>query len=151
MILQTSPAKEPGEVVNSLPPIKNPTTPLASGDTVSEPWLMEVASVGEVNALVQKQVEALAARVAALEAKLNEIAPKHIAPESEPSESHQGEAVKSSQPEETATNKKESHAKNEGQKEHAAPSKASSPENDAAPRQGPVATAPAHNDSKPKG
>jgi hypothetical protein len=92
MLLQTSPADERGEFVNSLPPIKNPTTPLASGDTVSEPWFIEVASVGEVNALIQKQVEALTARVAALEAKLNELSPK-----SEPSKPQQAqeEAAKS--------------------------------------------------------
>jgi hypothetical protein len=110
MILQTSPTNEPGEVVNSLPPIKNPTTPLASGDTVSEPWFIEVASVGEVNALIQKQVEALTARVAELEAKVNEIAPRRRARKSEPpkSEKHEGEkAEKPAKAEETAAEKKE--------------------------------------------
>jgi hypothetical protein len=69
VILQTSPADEPGKVVNSLPPVKSPREPLASGDTVPEKWTMEVATLEEVTALIRKEMESLTARVAALEAK----------------------------------------------------------------------------------
>jgi hypothetical protein len=114
LILQSSPTNDPGEFVNSLPPIKNPTTPLASGDTVSEPWFIEVASVGEVKALIQKQVEALNARVAALEAKLTE-----ISPDPEPLEPQKDESAKSAKPEQTEPVKKEPAKKEPAEKESA--------------------------------
>jgi hypothetical protein len=105
MVLQTSPTNEPGGFVNSLPPIKNPTKPLASGDTVSEPWFIEVVTAGEVNALIQKQVEALTARVAALEAKLNELSPR-----TEPSKPQQPEGEAAESPEKQPADKREHSA-----------------------------------------
>jgi len=70
VLLQTSPTGEPGKFVNSLPPVKSPREPLASGDTVPETWSMEVATLEEVTALIHKELESLTARVEALEAKL---------------------------------------------------------------------------------
>jgi hypothetical protein len=131
MLLQTSPANEPGEFVNSLPPIKNPTTPLASGDTVTEPWVMEVPSLDEVNALIQKQIETLTARVAALEAKLKELSPEGISPQSEPPESPKHESAKPAKSEPSEPVKKEDPDK----KEAASPEKGASSENTQEDRQ----------------
>jgi hypothetical protein len=67
--LQTSPGKTVGETVNSLPPVKSPSEPWASGDTVPPTWTVEVASLAEVNKLIDKKLEELTLRVAKLEAK----------------------------------------------------------------------------------
>jgi hypothetical protein len=68
--LQTSPGKAVGETVNSLPPVKSPSEPWASGDTVPPTWTVEVASLAEVNKIIDKKLEELTIRVAKLEAKL---------------------------------------------------------------------------------
>jgi hypothetical protein len=73
LLLQTSPTNVQGEFVNSLPPIKSPAIPLASGDTVPPTWLTEIATMADVTALLEKQVEALNTRIAALETKLNDL------------------------------------------------------------------------------
>jgi hypothetical protein len=56
--------------VNSLPPVKNPLEPWASGDTVPPTWTVEVASLADVTKIIDKKLEELTARVAKLEAKL---------------------------------------------------------------------------------
>jgi hypothetical protein len=68
--LQTSPGKNVGEAVNSLPPVKNPSEPWASGDTVPPTWTVEVASLADVNKIIDKKLEELTTRVAKLEATL---------------------------------------------------------------------------------
>src|ERR1700674_441446 len=68
--LQTSPGKDVGEPVNSLPPVKSPLEPWASGDTVPPTWTVEVASLADVNKIIDKKLEELTIRVAKLEAKL---------------------------------------------------------------------------------
>src|SRR6202050_5777165 len=68
--LQTSPGKNVGEAVNSLPPVKNPLEAWASGDTVPPTWTVEVASLADVNKIIDKKLEELANRVAKLEAKV---------------------------------------------------------------------------------
>src|ERR1700683_2063510 len=68
--LQTSPGKNVGEAVNSLPPVKNPLEAWASGDTVPPTWTVEVASLADVNKIIDKKIEELTTRVAKLEAKL---------------------------------------------------------------------------------
>jgi hypothetical protein len=68
--LQTSPGKAVGETVNSLPPVKSPSEPWASGDTVPPTWTVEVASLADVNKIIDKKLEELTIRVAKLEAKL---------------------------------------------------------------------------------
>ena len=68
--LQTSPGKNVGEAVNSLPPVKNPLEPWASGDTVPPTWIVEVASLADVNKIIDKKLEELAGRVAMLETRL---------------------------------------------------------------------------------
>ena len=76
MVLQTSPKDAPGEYVNSLPPIKSPAEGLISGDTVPEKWVAEVATMEDIQKLLNKHVEELNTRIAALEAKVNELSPK---------------------------------------------------------------------------
>ena len=68
--LQTSPGKAVGETVNSLPPVRSPSEPWSSGDTVPPTWTIEVASLADVNKIIDKKLEALANRVAKLEAQL---------------------------------------------------------------------------------
>jgi hypothetical protein len=68
--LQTSPGKDVGEPVNSLPPVKSPLEPWASGDTVPPTWTVEVASLADVNKIIDKKLEELSIRIAKLEAKL---------------------------------------------------------------------------------
>ncbi len=68
--LQTSPGKDVGESVNSLPPLKSPQEPLISGDTVPPTWTVEVPTTEEVNKLLDKKVEELNARISRLEDKL---------------------------------------------------------------------------------
>jgi len=68
--LQTSPGKDVGEPVNSLPPVKSPLEPWASGDTVPPTWTVEVASLADVNKIIDKKLEELTIRIAKLEAKL---------------------------------------------------------------------------------
>jgi hypothetical protein len=68
--LQTSPGKDVGESVNSLPPVKSPLEPWASGDTVPSTWTVEVASLGDVNKIIDKKLEELTTRIAELEARL---------------------------------------------------------------------------------
>ena len=69
--LQTSPGKDVGESVNSLPPVKSPLEPWASGDTVPPTWTVEVASLSDVNKIIDKKLEELTLRIAKLEAQLN--------------------------------------------------------------------------------
>ena len=76
LVLQTSPKDAPGEYVNSLPPIKSPAEGLISGDTVPEKWVAEVATMEDIQKLLNKQAEELHTRIAALEAKVNELSPK---------------------------------------------------------------------------
>jgi hypothetical protein len=73
LLLQTSPTNVQGEFVNSLPPIKSPSIPLASGDTVPPTWLTEIATMADVTALLEKQMETLNARIAALETKIHDL------------------------------------------------------------------------------
>lgn len=68
--LQTSPGKAVGETVNSLPPVRSPSEPWSSGDTVPPTWTVEVASLADVDKIIDKKLEELANRVAKLEAKL---------------------------------------------------------------------------------
>jgi hypothetical protein len=68
--LQTSPGKDVGEPVNSLPPVKSPLEPWASGDTVPPTWTVEVASVADVNKIIDKKIEELTLRISKLEAQL---------------------------------------------------------------------------------
>src|SRR5580658_4890493 len=68
--LQTSPGKDVGEPVNSLPPMKSPLEPWASGDTVPPTWTVEVASLADVNKIIDKKLEELTLRIAKLEAQL---------------------------------------------------------------------------------
>jgi hypothetical protein len=68
--LQTSPGKAVGETVNSLPPVRSPSEPWSSGDTVPPTWTVEVASLADVNKIIDKKLEELANRVAKLEARL---------------------------------------------------------------------------------
>jgi hypothetical protein len=68
--LQTSPGKAVGETVNSLPPVRSPSEPWSSGDTVPPTWTIEVASLADVNKIIDKKLEELANRVAKLEAQL---------------------------------------------------------------------------------
>lgn len=68
--LQTSPGKDVGESVSSLPPLKSPEEPWISGDTVPATWTIEVVSAAEVNKIIDKKIEELTIRVAKLEARL---------------------------------------------------------------------------------
>ena len=70
--LQNSPGKNAGESVNSLPPVKAPLEPWASGDTVPSTWTVEVASLADVNKIIDKKLEELTTRIARLEAKLKD-------------------------------------------------------------------------------
>jgi hypothetical protein len=68
--LQTSPGKDVREPINSLPPVKSPLESWASGDTVPPTWTVEVASLADVNKIIDKKLEELTIRIAKLEAKL---------------------------------------------------------------------------------
>jgi hypothetical protein len=110
ILLQTSPGRTSEELVNSLPPIKSPEVPLASGDTVPKSWVVEVATMADVTTAINKQVETLTARIAALEAKVRDLSTKRdsvleanpgndsaaksgkeqVVPENKPTENSQG-------------------------------------------------------------
>jgi hypothetical protein len=50
--------------------VKSPLEPWASGDTVPPTWTVEVASLADVNKIIDKKLEELTIRVANLEARL---------------------------------------------------------------------------------